>query len=169
MKKEKQSDEAFDVNSVIDRVVILLNSEIIMRNAKVKLNLHPNVQTFFGDLIQIQQVIINLLTNALDAIDDQPVENRRITINTKTEKPSDIIVSVSDSGGGIDPDKMEEIFNPFYTTKSQGMGLGLAICRSIIEAHDGQLDCENNPDGGATFSFTLPSSSKLQNSNNKKS
>jgi PAS domain S-box-containing protein len=167
VKKEKQSNEAFDVNSMIDRVVILLNSEIILRNTKVTLNLHPNVPTFFGDSVQIQQMIINLLINALDAIDDQSVENRHIIINTKTEKPSDIIVSISDSGGGIDPNKMEEIFNPFYTTKSQGMGLGLSICRSIIEVHGGQLDCMNNPEGGATFSFTLPSGSKLQSSNNK--
>ena len=167
VKKEKHSEEVFDVNSMIDRVVFLLNSEIVMRNAKVRLNLHPKVSTFLGDSVQIQQVIINLLTNALDAIDDQPVENRNITIYTKTEKPSDIIVSVSDSGGGIDPDKIEEIFNPFYTTKSQGMGLGLAICRSIIEVHGGKLDCENNPDGGATFLFTLPYSSKLQSSNNE--
>jgi hypothetical protein len=167
MKKEKHHEEAFDVNSMIDRVVILLNSEIVMRNAKVKLNLHPKIPAFFGDSVQIQQVIINLLTNALDAIEDQPVEIRNVTLSTKIEEPGDIIVSVSDSGVRIDPDKMEEIFNPFYTTKSQGMGLGLALCRSIIEVHGGQLDCKNNPDRGTTFSFTLPSGSKLQSPNNQ--
>ncbi len=160
IKKEKHRVESFDVNSLIERVVFLLNSEIILRNAEVKLNLHPNAPTFYGDSVQIQQVIINLLTNALDAIDNQPLGRRHIALFTKTEKPGDIIVSVSDSGGGIDPDKMGEIFNPFYTMKSHGMGLGLAICQSIIEMHGGQLDCENNPGGGATFSFTLPADKK---------
>jgi len=167
MKKEKHSVKAFDVNSLIERVLLLLNSEIVLRNAKVKLNLHADALTFYGDLVQIQQVLMNLLTNALDAIDDQPVKARHVTLSTKTKKAGDVIVSISDSGGGIDPDKMEKIFNPFYTTKSQGLGLGLAICRSIIEVHGGQLDCENNPGGGATFWFMLPYSSKLQSSNNK--
>lgn len=167
VKKEKHSAEAFDVNSMIERVIFLINSEIVLRNAKVKLNLHQNAPAFHGDSVQIQQVIINLLTNALDAIENQPVESRHITLSTKAEKAGVVIVSISDSGGGINPDKMEEIFNPFYTTKPQGLGLGLAMCRSIIEAHGGQLRCENNPDGGATFSFTLPTNSKSQNKNSK--
>ena len=167
VKKEKHSAEAFDINSMIERVISLVKSETVLRNTKVKLNLHQNVSASHGNSVQIQQVIINLLTNALDAIENQPVESRHITLSTKAEKAGVVIVSISDSGGGINPDKMEEIFNPFYTTKPQGLGLGLAICRSIIEAHGGQLRCENNPDGGATFSFTLPTNSKSQNKNSK--
>ena len=109
-----------------------------------------------GDSIQIQQVLINLLTNALDAMDDQPLDARTIAISTRLENLEEIMVSISDCGGGLPPDTIETIFSPFHTTKSSGMGLGLSICKSIVEAHGGKIFAENNPDGGATFSFTLP-------------
>ena len=89
-------------------------------------------------------------------MDGQPVDRRRIAISTISENPNGILVSISDSGGGIPPDTRETIFSPFHTTKSSGMGLGLSICKSILEAHGGKIFAENNPDGGAIFSFILP-------------
>ncbi|MFC1822555.1 ATP-binding protein [Thermodesulfobacteriota bacterium] len=156
IKKDDPLMESIDMNSLIKDVVDLLKSEIVLRTAKVDFDLHPNLQRPQGDPIQIQQVFLNLLTNALDAADDRATEEPHITISTKTEKAGSIIAAVSDSGGGIDPDQIEAIFTPFFTTKPKGMGLGLAICRWVIEAHGGKLMAENNPEGGATFSFTLP-------------
>jgi signal transduction histidine kinase len=98
-----------------------------------------------------------LLTNALDALDNQPFEARTISISTRPENSNGAIISISDSGGGIPADKIQAIFAPFHTTKPKGVGLGLAICKSIIEAHGGRIWAANNPEGGAIFSFILPS------------
>jgi signal transduction histidine kinase len=91
----------------------------------------------------------------LDALDDQPVEARTITIFTRPENSNEIIISISDSGEGIPPDTIEAIFSPFHTTKSTGIGLGLSICKTIIEAHGGKIWADNNPEGGAIFSLIL--------------
>ena len=115
-----------------------------------------------GDSIQIQQVLINLLTNALDAMDDQPIEARTITISTRLKISNSAFVSISDSGGGIPSDKIQAVFDPFQTTKPKGIGLGLAICKSIIEAHGGKIWADNNPDGGAIFSLILPASTQIK-------
>jgi C4-dicarboxylate-specific signal transduction histidine kinase len=134
-----------------------MNSEIVLRNASITLDLHPIVPVVHGDSIQIQQVFINLLTNALDAMDNQPRQNHTITISTRPQNSISAIITISDSGGGIPADKIEAIFAPFHTTKPKGVGLGLAICKSIIEAHGGRIWAANNPEGGAIFSFILTS------------
>ena len=126
------------------------------------MHLHQSVPKVFGDLVQLQQVLINLLTNALDAMDDQPIEIRTITISTRPENESSAFVSISDSGEGIPPEKIKTVFDPFQTTKSKGIGLGLAICKTIIEAHRGKIWADNNPDGGAIFSLILPASSQVK-------
>jgi len=161
-KKETRHWEPIEINSIINDVKSLINSEIILRNASITLDLHPSVPVVQGDSIQIQQVLINLLTNALDAMDDQPIDLRTITISTRFENSNGIIVSVSDSGGGIPPDTFEDIFSPFHTTKNTGMGLGLSICKSIIKTHGGKIWAENNPDGGAVFSLILPIGSHIK-------
>jgi signal transduction histidine kinase len=124
------------------------------------LDLHPDIPLIQGDSIQIQQVLINLLMNALDSMDSQQMDARTITIATRLTNSNDIITAISDSGGGIPPDTIEAIFSPFHTTKSTGIGLGLSISKSIIEAHGGKISAENNPDGGATFYFILPAGSE---------
>jgi signal transduction histidine kinase len=93
-------------------------------------------------------------------MDDQPIDRRTLTVSTRPENSNEIIVTITDSGGGIPPDIIKAIFSPFYTTKSTGMGLGLSICKSIIEAHGGKISAENNPDGGAIFSLILPTGSQ---------
>jgi len=157
VKKGKAHREMLDINSIINDVIGLINSEIVLRNASITLDLHPIVPVVHGDSIQIQQVLLNLLTNALDALDNQPFEARTITISTRPENSNGTIISISDSGGGIPADKIQAIFAPFHTTKPKGVGLGLAICKSIIEAHGGKIMAANNPEGGATFYLSLPS------------
>jgi C4-dicarboxylate-specific signal transduction histidine kinase len=157
VKKGETHRDIIDVNSIINDVIGLINSEIVLRNASITLGLHPTVPVVRGDAIQIQQVLINLLTNALDAMDNQPLEARTITVSTRPENSNDAIISISDSGGGIPADKIQAVFAPFHTTKPKGVGLGLAICKSIIEAHGGRIWAANNAEGGAIFSFILPS------------
>jgi PAS domain S-box-containing protein len=156
VKKGPTHREPIEINSVIHDVIGLINSELVIRNTSLKLDLHQSAPVVQVDSIQIQQVLINLLTNALDAMDDQPVDARTIAISTRPVNSNKIVVSISDSGSGIPPDTIEAIFSPFHTTKSTGMGLGLSICKSIIDAHGGKIFAENNPDGGAIFSVTLP-------------
>ena len=162
VKKETVHSEALQINSIIKDVLDLINSEIILRNASIKLDLDPTVPVVNGDSIQIQQVLINLLTNALDAMNEQTVETRTITISTSPENSTGTIISISDSGRGISPDKLNEIFEPFHTTKPKGLGMGLAICKSIIEDHGGKIWADNNPNGGAMFSFFLPEIGKIE-------
>jgi signal transduction histidine kinase len=94
-------------------------------------------------------VIINLLTNAMDAMKDRPADSRRVFLSTRSDRDDGVAVTVIDSGPGLTTDQIETVFNPFYTTKTEGMGLGLLVCRSIIEAHGGHIRVENGPDGGA--------------------
>jgi PAS domain S-box-containing protein len=157
VKKGPSHREGIEINSIINDVIGLINSELVLRSASISLDLDSDVPVIQGDSIQLQQVLINLLTNALDAMDDQPLDTRTIAISTRLENSEEIIVSISDCGGGIPPDTIEAIFSPFHTTKRSGMGLGLSICKSIIEAHGGKIFAENNLDGGATFFLILPS------------
>jgi len=104
----------------------------------------------------MEQVILNLIMNALDAVKKQPIDARHVVIDTSVEDKEGVVVRVTDSGPGVDKDNIENIFDAFYTTKTQGMGLGLSVCHSIIENHGGRIWAENCSDGGAKFSFRLP-------------
>ena len=156
VKKGKVQREFLEVNSVINDVVSLFGSEIILKNISINYNLQPKGSMVFFDLIQLQQVIINLLTNAFDAIESLPVDGRTITISTAIKNENSTIVTISDSGNGIRPELMETIFDPFQTTKPKGIGIGLSICKSILEAHDGKILVDNTKNGGAIFSLILP-------------
>ena len=162
VKKETALWEPFQINKLINDVADLMNSELVLRKTTIALNLQTDEPATIGDPIQIQQVMINLLTNALDAMDDQPYEARAITVSSNREEGGGIVVSISDSGSGIPADMMKTIFDPFHTTKQEGIGLGLPICKAIIEAHGGKIAADNNHDGGATFSFTLPASVQIK-------
>jgi C4-dicarboxylate-specific signal transduction histidine kinase len=121
----------------------------------VELELDESVAPVKGDRIQLQQVLVNLITNAMEAM----MENKRpriLRIKSATHDPLGVMVSVADTGPGIDPAVANRIFNPLFTTKSSGMGLGLAICRSIIEGHDGRLSVSSAAEGGSVFQFVLP-------------
>jgi two-component system sensor kinase FixL len=109
-----------------------------------------------GDRIELQQVVLNLLMNAFDAMSDRPTDERRVVLRAQPDGARMVRVSASDRGTGLSAENLDRIFQPFYTTKREGLGMGLSISRTIIEAHGGRLWAENNPDRGATFHFTVP-------------
>ena len=124
-----------------------------MNNVSPRLELQPGLAQVKGDRILLQQVLMNLITNALEAMKEGAP--KILTIRSSTKTPDMVTVSVSDSGIGIDDTKKDKVFEPFYTTKHDGLGMGLRICQSIIEEHDGKIWVDNNQGGGATVSFFL--------------
>ena len=110
----------------------------------------------YGDRIQLQQVILNLIVNAIEAMSGAGIGPRELVVSTRKEAANGVLVAVRDSGPGLDPESVDHLFDAFYTTKSAGIGMGLAICRSIIEAHEGRLWALPNVPGGAIFQFSLP-------------
>ena len=130
--------------------------EALDKHVVVKTEFEPKLPNVKTDRVQLQQVIVNLALNAIEAMQGAPTERRLLAIRTRRVDDKFAEVSVSDSGGGIAEEFRPRIFEAFVTSKSTGMGLGLAICRTIIEAHGGDIRAENAPDGGAVFRFTLP-------------
>jgi len=154
----KKSDPEFtpiDMNALINETVVLMTTDVTVRNKVIKTKLHPKLPLIRGDRIQLQQVLLNLISNSLDAMETKD-ESRELVIRTSCKDTIEIMVEVKDSGCGIPLQNMKKLFNHFFTSKPDGLGMGLSISRSIIEAHGGQLEAKNNPDGGATFYFTLP-------------
>lgn len=145
-----------DLDAVIRDVAALLHSDAVIRNITVALELEPRLQPVRGDKIQLQQVVLNLLLNAFEAVKDTDDHDRYVTVRSLNVNSQAVRVAVSDRGTGISRDKLDKLFEPFRTTKPQGLGLGLTISRSIIEAHGGRLWGENNPGRGATFYLELP-------------
>jgi PAS domain S-box-containing protein len=157
VKKAPPRKDRFDLNEAINEVIVLAQS-LITKNA-------ISVQTYFtegllpvrGDRVQLQQVVLNLILNAIEAMDSVESARRGLSISTAQDRTSAALVTVCDSGPGIDPENLDRIFEAFYTTKSSGVGMGLSICRSIIDAHGGRLWASANEPRGAIFQFTLPS------------
>jgi len=146
--------ERVDLNSVVLEVLRLMSSNLIDGHIVVKTMLAPELPAVLGDRVQLQQVILNLLLNACEAMADM-MDRREIFVRTDLHPPFGVRVSIIDNGGGIPVDSLETVFEPFVTTKSQGMGLGLSVCRSIIQQHGGTIGAENNAPRGAIFYFTL--------------
>src|SRR6266478_656191 len=149
---------------LFDEVVKLTAGEATVRKISVQIHVSPSVKRVTGDSIQLQQCILNLLMNAFDAIAEGKSDQRGVTIKVAPEKTGWVGVSVSDSGGGIDPAVANRLFEPFVTTKSEGMGLGLLVTRSIVEGHGGRIWVTPNSDRGATFTFTLPVAERKRSS-----
>jgi two-component system sensor kinase FixL len=116
----------------------------------------PGLPSIRGDRVHLSQVLINLLMNAMDAVTSAPPGDRRVSLEVNTASNGDIEIAVRDSGPGISPDVIERIFEPFFTTKTSGMGIGLSVSRTIVDAHGGKLWAENAPAGGAVFHVRLP-------------
>ena len=145
-----------DINDLVREIIALVQREITSQQVSLRMELAPALSTTFGDRVQLQQVMINLVMNGVQAmqlITDRP---RDLVIRSRQEKIQNVLVSVTDSGAGISAENADRLFTPFFTTKSSGMGMGLSISRSIIEAHGGQLWATANVPHGATFQFTLP-------------
>jgi two-component system, LuxR family, sensor kinase FixL len=145
-----------NLTSAIREVIDLVSSEAIIRNVAVTLNFEQEPVFVRGDRVQLQQVVLNLIHNAMEAMNDSADAVRRIVIGCRQGTDQQVLVAVQDSGPGIKPGTEDSIFEPFYTTKASGMGMGLSIARSILEAHGGDIRAANDSAGGATFEFFLP-------------
>ncbi len=155
LKKSRAVLEPVDLNAVFGEVVGFVRSDAVVRDATLSLDLDPALPKVIGDRIQLQQVVLNLVLNAFDAVDARPRGERRILLRTGRENGL-VHAAVSDSGNGIPAEEFETVFTPFFTTKPQGLGMGLPISRSIIARHQGRIWVEAVPDGGACFRFCLP-------------
>ena len=154
-KGEPQKYCDVNLNEVVQDVLKLVRNDLINQNVTAETDLAQNLPSIIGDRVQLQQVLLNLVLNACEAMADCASSERQLLIASKLEK-SAVQVSVTDRGGGIPEKKIEQVFERFFTTKKEGMGLGLSICRSIIDAHEGKIWATNNADCGATFYFSLP-------------
>jgi PAS domain S-box-containing protein len=156
IRKAPTRKTRFDLNNAIDEVIVLGRSAIAKNAVLVQTRLAEGLFPVQGDRVQLQQVILNLLLNAVEAMGVVEAGPRELLISTEQTETHGVLVAVRDSGPGIDPEHIERVFEAFYTTKSSGVGMGLSICRSIIDAHGGRLWAEANEPRGAVFQFTLP-------------
>ena len=156
LKKGEVQQLSLRINEVVEDVLKLIHGDLVNQHVTVDVELGRNLPFVTGDPVQLQQVLLNLVVNACDAMTNCDAPTRRLLIRTGIESGSAVIVSVTDQGRRIPEEKMEQIFEPFFTTKEEGMGLGLSVCRTIITAHRGKLWATNNTDRGATFHFNLP-------------
>jgi PAS domain S-box-containing protein len=165
IKKAPPRKDRFDVNEAINEVIVLARGEITKNGVSVDTHLTDGVISVEGDRVQLQQVALNLILNAVEAMGSVQEGPRELSISTEQTQVKGVLVAVRDTGPGIDGKHLERVFQPFYTTKSSGVGMGLSICRSIIDAHGGRLWTDANEPRGAVFQFTLPGVEKeLMNS-----
>lgn len=157
LRKSDTTRTEFDVNKKVQEVVSLTQGEAVRKGIAVKMELASDLPDVLGNPVELQQVILNLIMNAIEATASVSGRPRELRISTAPRGPNEVLVTVQDTGLGIPSAQVEEIFHAFYTTKPQGIGMGLAICRSIIERHGGRLWVEQNQGPGATFRFTVPS------------
>ncbi|HET6142320.1 MAG TPA: PAS domain-containing protein [Candidatus Acidoferrales bacterium] len=158
-KKSVPERESVDVNDVIREMIVLLRGEATKHRVSFHTELAAMLPRVMGDRLQLQQVVMNLIVNSIDAMKDM-AEKREIVITSQRMENEHITVSISDNGMGLPPQQEDQIFNAFFTTKPHGTGMGLRICRSIVESHGGRLSAANSYPRGATFSFTIPSKSE---------
>jgi putative pyrimidine permease RutG len=149
--------ELLDLNDVVRDVIALLREELDAQGVTVRLDLAEALPHVQSDRIQLQQVVLNLVTNAVEAMSAVRERERVLEVTTRLEPPGHVVMTISDSGTGIDPKNVERIFEPFFTTKLRGMGMGLSICRSIVESHDGRLWVSPGAAHGSIFNVRLPS------------
>ncbi|HEV7499774.1 MAG TPA: PAS domain-containing protein, partial [Vicinamibacteria bacterium] len=155
LTKEVPENKPLDIKSAMEEILQLLHSDVVMRRVALEVDFAPDLPPVHGDRVQLQQVALNLLINAFEAVQDLDLERRRVRLQT-ARQDGHVVVSVVDQGRGIATDDMARVFEPFYTTKPDGMGLGLPICRTIAVSHGGVLVAAANADTGMTFSLRLP-------------
>src|SRR5262245_49731174 len=160
IKKAPPRKGHFDLNKSISEVIALAEAAITTNGVSVGTRLAEALLPVQGDRVQLQQVVLNLILNAVEAMGTVEAGPRELSIGTEQTQTGGVLVSVRDSGPGIDPDHLDRVFEAFYTTKSGGTGMGLSICRSIIHAHGGKLWAEANEPCGAVFQFTLPAAER---------
>jgi PAS domain S-box-containing protein len=161
IEKAPPRKESVDINEAVREVIELTRSEASKHGVSVRTVLGDNLPHVLGDRVQLQQVMLNLIVNAVEAMSGVNEGARELLISTRANASSGVLVSLRDSGPGLDPANLERLFEAFYTTKSTGMGMGLSICRSIIEAHGGRIWAGANEPQGAVFEFTVPARAEL--------
>ena len=154
-KKGELELSSIDLAGIISEIASLVHSDAVLRGVRVRLDVHPALPAARGDKVQVQQVLLNLLLNAFDAMKDSPPDERLVSV--RAELDTDMVrIAIRDHGNGLTRDQYDKVFQPFFTTKRDGLGMGLSITRTIVERHGGRLWAENNSDRGATFYFTVP-------------
>ena len=154
IKKAPPRKERFDLNEAINEVILLGRNAMITNRVSVQTRFSEGSFPIHGDRVQLQQVVLNLLLNAVEAMGSSEAKVRELLITSEQDHRG-VLVAVRDSGLGLDPSHLERVFDAFYTTKSRGTGMGLSICRSIVDAHGGRLWAEANEPRGTVFQFTL--------------
>jgi signal transduction histidine kinase len=160
IKKAPPQKNALGINDAILEVVALTHGEAVKNGVSVRTQLAEGLPTIEGDRVQLQQVILNLVINAVEAMSEPNEAPRDLLISSEVAEPDGVLVAVRDTGPGLAPDTLGRLFEAFYSTKADGMGMGLSICRSIIEAHGGRLWASANEPCGAVFQFTAPAQSR---------
>ena len=155
-KRTAPPRETLDLNETVREILALVGAEAKKNSVTIRTQFADEVGPVFGDRVQLQQVLLNLVMNAIQAMSGVSDRARQLAITTRNTEPDQVELTVQDSGTGLAPEVMARIFYAFYTTKSSGMGMGLAICRSIVERHGGRLWAVNNEGPGASFHFVLP-------------
>jgi len=160
VKKGDLERLSLDLNEIVTEVAWLVRNDAVIRNVTLSLDLAPDLPRVSGDRIQLQQVVLNLVLNGLEAMREPHAGDRTLVIRTARDGAAAVAVAVQDSGIGIGEHDVDRLFQPLHTTKAEGLGMGLAIARTIVDAHGGRLGAANNMEGGATFYFTLPVGTK---------
>jgi len=156
VRKAPPLTDQLDINETMREVIAFTRGELRSNGTSLQTRLADGLPPVLGDRIQLQQVMLNLILNAVEAMSGSTDTARKLLIRTEQDGSGVVLVAVEDSGPGLNPDGLDQLFDPFYTTKPGGMGMGLSICRSIIEAHGGRVWAVANTSQGATFQFTLP-------------
>jgi PAS domain S-box-containing protein len=156
LRQRNREMQPLDINVAVADVLRFIAGDARQRNVEIRTDLANGLPLVTGDRTQLQQVLLNLIVNGMDAMRDAPEEARRLSVRTASNDQGDVMVTVEDSGGGITPDDLRKLFEPFFTTGIEGMGLGLSIAQSIVAAHHGQIWAESSHGGGARFHFTVP-------------
>jgi signal transduction histidine kinase len=155
LRKAPFEQKNLDLNELVRETLEFLSALAVVRKIELDSFAAPLVLPIIGDRVQFQQVIINLVVNAIDAMADTPDDRRKISIRT-SRADNFAELSISDCGSGIPEDRLKEVFEPFFTSKAKGLGMGLSIARTIVEAHKGQIWAENQAGGGASFRIRIP-------------
>jgi PAS domain S-box-containing protein len=156
LKKQTSAMDRVDINEIIQEVLALVTGELETNRISTSTDLHPTLTSVLGDRIQLQQVVLNLVVNGIEAMTAVSGRPRQLLVRSRVYQDGKVLVEVQDSGAGLNPEDASHIFDAFFTTKAAGMGMGLPICRSIVEAHGGHLSLTHNQNEGATFQFILP-------------
>jgi C4-dicarboxylate-specific signal transduction histidine kinase len=161
LRKEERQTVLLNLNDLITATLGLLHFELMNRKIRVEIHLEIDLPPISGDAVQLQQALLNLLMNAMEAMASMPPLERMLSIGTRSTQNGSVEVSIIDRGPGMSPDQLKRVFEPYFTTKEHGLGLGLSICSTIVKSHHGQIDLSNAAGGGVTAVVSLPAAIQL--------